>query len=611
MLPKRGPQKLGHMVDEALTSRARGSWVKLLRLVTRILPLLPAALGAMLVAVAAPNAAWADSPVVIDGVNKETREAILDLLPDRDAPESLFDAERIAEEAAARATAWLRSEGYYAAEVIPEATETPPSARLVIRPGERFRFNAPTLSYDGAQPSSETQAAAARAINVVAADAPARSAAVLEAEAGAIAALTANGYAEAEAGRRAVVVDHATRRVDVGFALAAGQPVRLGQVRTEPDGVFRSGFLRRLRNWSEGQTYSPDALARIRRDLASTGAVSRVTTRLEPANAEGVSDVVLEIEPAKRNAYELGIGYSTTEGIGVEAEWTRRNFSGRAELTQGISLELQRPHASGLQRTQRFVAEAKREDSVAYRQDSLSFGAAVESDPRLRLGLSYGATVGLSQYESTGGGGIENAAVLSAFGNLRRDTTDATFDPRDGSIIELRAEPSVATGDATLGFVRATAEGRIYESFGDRDQFTLAARTRTGWLESLSGSVEDVPPDRRFYAGGGGSVRGYEYNSIFPEDRRRLALTPGGQGLLEGSIEARWRSRGPYGAAVFLDGGNAFDSWGEATDLRYGAGVGFRYDLGFAPLRVDLAIPLDREEEEPSYALYISLGQAF
>lgn len=609
------------MVDEPLTGRARISWVRLLRLVTRVLPLLPAALGAMLAAAAAPSAAWADTPVVIDGVNKETREAILDLLPDREAPESLFDAERIAEEAAARATAWLRSEGYYAAEVIPEATETPPSARLVIRPGERFRFNAPTLAYEGDQPTSESQAAAARAISVVAADAPARSAAVLEAEAGALAALTSNGYAEAEAGRRNVVVDHATRRVDVGFSLTAGQPVRLGQVRTEPEGVFRSGFLRRLRNWSEGQTYSPDALSRIRRDLASTGAVSRVTTRLEPANAAGVSDVVLEIEPAKRNAYELGLGYSTTEGIGVEAEWTRRNFSGRAdaltfsitagELTQGVSLELQRPHASGLQRTQRFIAEAQREDSVAFRQDSISVGAAVESDPRLRLGLSYGAELGLSQYESTGGGGVENAAVLSAFGNLRRDTTDATFDPRNGSILEVRAEPSVATGDATLSFLRATAEGRIYESFGDRDQITLAARARTGWLESLSGSVEDVPPDRRFYAGGGGSVRGYEYNSIFPQERKLLALTPGGQGLLEGSIEARWRSRGPYGAAVFLDGGNAFDSWGEATDLRFGAGVGFRYDLGFAPLRVDLAIPLDREEEEPSYALYISLGQAF
>ncbi|GAM97141.1 outer membrane protein assembly factor YaeT precursor [alpha proteobacterium U9-1i] len=588
---------------------------------TRSIPILPAALGAMLAAAAAPNAAWAETPVVIDGVNKETREAILDLLPDRDAPESLFDAERIAEEAAARATAWLRSEGYYASEVIPEATETPPSARLVIRPGDRFRFSAPTLVYEGDQPTSETQALAARAIAPVAAEAPARAAAVLQAEADALAALANNGYAEAAAGRRSVVVDHATQRVDVGFTLAAGQRVRLGEIRTEPAGVFRSGFLRRLRNWSEGETYSPDRLAQLRRDLSSTGAVSRVNTRLEPANAEGVSNVVLDIEPAKRNAYELGIGYSTTEGVGVEGEWTRRNFSGRAdsltlsatagELTQSLGIELLRPHASGLQRAQRFFATAQREDSVAFTQNSIAIGGAVESAPRMRFGLSYGASLAANQYENVGGGGVENAVILSSFGNLRRDTTDVPLDPRNGAIAEFRAEPSVSTGDATLGFIRTTAEGRIYESFGRRDQLTLAARARGGWIEAIAGSAEDVPPDRRFYAGGGGSVRGYEYNSIFPERRERLALAPGGQGLLEGSLEARWRSEGPYGAALFIDGGNAFDDWGNAADLRFGAGVGFRYDLGFAPLRIDLAFPLDRREDTPNYALYISLGQAF
>jgi translocation and assembly module TamA len=80
---------------------------------------------------------------------------------------------------------------------------------------------------------------------------------------------------------------------------------------------------------------------------------------------------------------------------------------------------------------------------------------------------------------------------------------------------------------------------------------------------------------------------------------------------LEGSVEARWRSEGPYGAAVFIDGGNAFDDWGNAADMRFGAGVGLRYDLGFAPLRIDLAFPLDRREDAPNYALYISLGQAF
>lgn len=127
------------MVDETLTAAARALWVRFHRLAMRLLPVLPAALFAAL----GPPAAWADSPVVLEGADHDTREAILDLLPDRDPPESLFDAERIAEEAAARALVWLRSEGYYGATVTPQASETPPVARLVIAPGPRFSFAPP------------------------------------------------------------------------------------------------------------------------------------------------------------------------------------------------------------------------------------------------------------------------------------------------------------------------------------------------------------------------------------------------------------------------------------------------------------------------------------
>jgi translocation and assembly module TamA len=106
-------------------------------------------------------------------------------------------------------------------------------------------------------------------------------------------------------------------------------------------------------------------------------------------------------------------------------------------------------------------------------------------------------------------------------------------------------------------------------------------------------------------------VRGYEYNSIYPGARDALDLTPGGQGLLEGSIEARYRFNNRWGAAVFADAGNAFDDWGDATDLSWGVGAGVRYDLGFAPMRVDFAVPLDQDESGDDFAVYISLGQAF
>jgi translocation and assembly module TamA len=608
------------MVDEALTTAARALAVRLLRLAMRALPIVPAALVAALGLTAAPITASADSPVVIEGGDDEMREAIADLLPDRERPESLFDAERIAEEAAARALAWLRSEGYYAATVTPEASDDPPSARLVIDLGPRFLFNPPEIEYTGAPPRAEAAANVTRAIALVDEGAPARAASVLEAEANAVSALQSAGYADAVAGERRVVVDHASARVEAIYTLQAGDLARLGGVRAEPNTVLRPGYVADLQNWQTGDTYSPRALAQLRRDLTSTGAVSLASTRLAPPGPDGLRDVIIDVEPARRHAYEVGLSYSTTEGPGLVAEWTRRNLTGRAdalsvearlaELQQGVSVELLRPHAAGLGHAITFGAAAEREALDAYTRQGVALYASVDASTRLRLGRSYGLRLSADEYDDLAGT-ITDAIVLSGFASIRNDSTEFSLDPHDGSIVEFRVEPSVSSGDETLAFVRAIGDARVYESFGDQDRLTLAARGRVGWLEPITGSADDVPPDRRFYAGGGGSVRGYEYNSIYPADRDLLGLTPGGQGVVEASVEARWRFDERWGAAAFVDGGTAFDDWSEAADLSFGVGVGVRYNLGFAPLRVDLAIPLDEDESGDDYALYISIGQAF
>ena len=607
------------MVYDLLTAALRASLIRFLRLAMRRFPILPAALCAAIgLPAAAP--AWADSPVTIEGPDHDTRRAILDLLPDRETPESLFDAERIAEEAAQRALVWLRSEGYYGATVTPEASENPPSARLIIDLGQRFTFDDPRITYAAETPSADAQRAADEAIATVRRRDPARAAVVLEAESDALISLQQNGYADATALDRRVVVDHASTLVSTEFRFNTGELARLGSVRAEPGTVLRPGFVYDLQNWQVGDLYSPQALARLRRDVTSTGAVSLASTRLAPPNEDGLRDVILAIEPARRHAYELGVSYSTTEGAGVQAEWTRRNLTGRAdslnvavtlaEMQQGVTASLTRPHAAGLGHAATFGASADREQLEAYTRQGVGLFASVDASTRLRTATSYGVRLSADEYDDLVGT-VRDAIVLSAFGNWRHDTTEFTLDPLDGSITEFRLEPSVSTGDETLGFVRATAEGRIYESLGANDRLTFAARARVGWLEAVTGDPNDVPPDRRFYAGGGGSVRGYEYNSIYPQERDTLGLTPGGQGQLEGSVEARWRFDERWGAAAFVDAGTAFDDWSDATDLSWGVGFGARYNLGFAPLRIDIAFPLDEDERNDDFALYISLGQAF
>lgn len=580
----------------------------------------PAAIcAAGVVLVSAPSPALARSPVEIQGVDNDQRQSILALLPDRDRPTTLFEAERISEEAAARALAWMRSEGYYAAEVTPEAQEAPPLARLTISPGARFHLLAPDLVFDDGVPDAATAAAVRGAIEALKPDAPARAADVLQAEADALTVLHDAGYADAHAGERRVVVDHAASTMQAEFHIAAGQRVKLGALRAEPGDLFRQDFLDRLRNWHVGDTYDPAAVARVRRDMSATGAVSSASTHLAEPDAQGQRDVVLDVTPAKRNAYELGAGYSTTEGVSVDAQWSRRNFSHRAdtftvattlgELAQSGTISLVRPAAAGYERARHYSATLSHEDTAAYSRRGIALSTGVDADRRLRLGLSYGAQLSADQYNQATG--VDTAYVLSTFADLRRDTTGEPLDAHHGSILDIRLEPSVSTNSATVAFTRAIGEARFYESFGENEKFTFAERARLGWEVPLSGSADDIPPDRRFYAGGGGSVRGYEYNSIYPRERDALGLTPGGQGVFEVSAEARMRLGDRFGVAAFVDGGNAFDEWSNAADLRWGVGVGARYNLGFAPLRVDIATPLDPEPGDPNFAVYISLGQAF
>jgi translocation and assembly module TamA len=105
-------------------------------------------------------------------------------------------------------------------------------------------------------------------------------------------------------------------------------------------------------------------------------------------------------------------------------------------------------------------------------------------------------------------------------------------------------------------------------------------------------------------------VRGYAYKSIGVTGPGGQLV--GGRYLVDGSLEARWRINDSFGAVAFLDGGAVGDaSLPSAQDIRFGAGVGIRYYTGFGPLRADIAIPLDRRPGDPSYGLYLGLGQAF
>ena len=124
-------------------------------------------------------------------------------------------------------------------------------------------------------------------------------------------------------------------------------------------------------------------------------------------------------------------------------------------------------------------------------------------------------------------------------------------------------------------------------------------------------STEDLPANKRFYAGGGGSVRGYEFQTVGPLDDDDDPL--GGRSLVEVSAEVRTRVTDEIGLVPFVDGGTVFDTAYPDFDetLRWAAGIGLRYFTAVGPVRVDFAFPLNGRDDDDAFQFYVSFGQAF
>jgi translocation and assembly module TamA len=153
--------------------------------------------------------------------------------------------------------------------------------------------------------------------------------------------------------------------------------------------------------------------------------------------------------------------------------------------------------------------------------------------------------------------------------------------------------------------VRTLAEATGYYPVNDR--LVIAGRARAGSIQGIE--RDDLAPSRRYYGGGGGSVRGYGYQRLGPFDPDGNPV--GGRSLNEFSLEARYRF-GDFGIVPFVDAGNSYaNALPTFTDLRFGAGIGGRFYTNFGPMRIDVATPLNPRPGDGKVALYISIGQAF
>ena len=199
--------------------------------------------------------------------------------------------------------------------------------------------------------------------------------------------------------------------------------------------------------------------------------------------------------------------------------------------------------------------------------------------------------------------------LLSLPLQLNWNRANSALDPTRGFKISGRTEPFADFISGETVFLKSDIAANHYLPLAGDGKLVFASRVMFGAI--VGESKLNIPADERFYAGGGGSIRGYPFQTVGP----LIGDDPtGGRSVFESSAELRYRVAESFGVVAFLDGGSAFESTFPdfKEDVLFGAGLGLRYFSPIGPLRMDVAFPLDRRVGvDDSFQLYISIGQAF
>jgi len=563
-------------------------------------------------------------------MDAELREQLLRAVGEVDGPPSnRFEARRRARAAMDSAEALLRSEGYYqpVLEDVVEGEENP-VAIVNVTPGRRFVLSDPRVQWTAPAPDAASEAVALGEI-AIKPDQAGRAGEVLAAEGRVVASLTRRGYADAAAEPRRVVVDHATFTVQPNYRISAGALVRLDGVRLETRGPTNPAWVTGLAPWTEGDVYDPDDVAELERRLLETGVYDGVGVALAPREqnlTSGLRPIIVTLTDRPRRILEAGATFSTAEGSGLDLIWTWHNRFGRADtvvwqaraadVDSRLGVNLSLPHWRRPGETLRLSAAVLNEDTDAYRRTA----AAVAADLQQRLGktswISYGVGLDAGKYDENRFDPVtrlpinfdRDLIILTGRASAYLDRSNDPLDPTTGWRLSAWAQPTAVSGEDTTVFLRTEAQVTAYLPLQDGAKTVLAGRARLGSI--VGGNELAIPSDRLFYSGGGGSVRGFEYQGVGP---RLPDNTPrGGLSLVEASVEIRrdvWRS---FQAVAFVDAGAiGFQETPDFGNLRYGAGFGVRYKLPFGPIRADIAFPLDRRDGDADFQVYVSIGQAF
>lgn len=428
--------------------------------------------------------------------------------------------------------------------------------------------------------------------------------------------LAERGYFDADYTQRQVQITRAENAADVDLTWDSGRRYNMGPI-TFHQNYFVDKLFDPLVYWEEGSYFHEGKLDRLRESLTKLDYFSTIDIQPRPDKADENGDVPVDVNltRAKRSIYTTGLSFGSESGAGIRGGLERRWLNSRghkmntqldyAQKRKSLVTSYRIPAFRWLDGWYTFAASAYDEQTdyidlrnfrlIASRSGQLNeFWTATASMNALRERWGYASgtefTDAVYQYTT-----LVYPQITADYVNV-----DDRLFPRSGISGSATLRGGVDGAGSDASFVQANAVLRWYVPVGDTNRLILRGEGGSTWTSDLVA----MPPTLRYFAGGDRSIRGYAYREVGPRTPEPDKFALGAKHLVVASAEyEHYFGGGPWGGAVFVDTGSAFDT---TIDLHTGVGFGVRWKSPVGPVRVDVAHGLNTPDSQ--FQLYLNIG---
>ncbi len=420
-------------------------------------------------------------------------------------------------------------------------------------------------------------------------------------------------------------IDRNAKQVHIIFRANPGPRGAFGKAEITGLKNLEPRFVRNRLIWKEGERFDERALENTRLKLMGTGLFS--TVEIKPDENAPASELVpVHIKAIEGPPRTIGAGlkYATTEGIGGQAFWSHYNIFGSGEGLRVMlrassrlskaKVDLDIPDIFAPEQHLRNEISATREENRAFTSRSLDAGIRLEHPLTDIIKCMVGITGEAGKVKRSE---VHYLNRLVGFPlELQVDSSNDLIDPTKGGRFTVQVTPYVGRSGKDSRLMVSTAKGSYYLRVLKDNSIILAGWAHGGTI--TVSSLDNLSPNKRFYAGGAGSVRAYGYKLLGPLDVNRVPL--GGKSILEYGIEGRFKVTDTLGFVVFAEAGSISSKGVPSISNQsrlWGIGAGIRYYTSIGPIRFDIATPMKRRRDgtpkaiDSPYQFYLSVGQAF